>query len=64
MTPEIKNFLIRLLCLLIVAPIGGSALLGINELMEQARKENNRKKKFWALTSLMFFIGVVLGWLR
>ncbi|MCI5052510.1 MAG: hypothetical protein MRY21_05175 [Simkaniaceae bacterium] len=61
---ELKWFGLKLLMLLIIAPLFASALLYIIEKIELAWKENNRRKKFWALTMLMIFLGVFLGWLQ
>jgi hypothetical protein len=61
---EFKIFGLKVLCLLIVAPIFASALLQILDKIEKAWKENDRKKKFWSLTMLMIFVGVILGWLQ
>jgi|GEM_PF-1167775 len=61
---ELKIFGLKVLCLLIVAPIFASGLLQVIDKLEKAWKENDRKKKFWSLTLLMIFVGIILGWLR
>jgi len=61
---EFKSFGLKVLYLLIAAPLFASSLLFIIEKLEKAWKENNRAKKFWALTMLMIVVGIILGWLQ
>jgi hypothetical protein len=63
MFQEFKWLSIKVLCLVIVAPLLASSLLYIIEKIEHAWKIGNRRKKFMALTMLMIFMGVCLGWL-
>ena len=61
---EFKHFGLKIACLLIAAPLLASSLLYIIEKLERAWKLGDRKKKFWSLTMLMIFIGIILGWLQ
>lgn len=64
MLTELKIFGLKVLFLIIAAPLLASALLFIIDKLEKAWKLGDRKKKFWALTMLMIFVGVLLGWLQ
>ncbi len=60
---EFKMLGMKVLCLVIVAPLLASSLLYIIEKLESAWAVRSRKKKFYALTMLMVFVGVCCGWL-
>lgn len=63
MQHEFKIFGLKLLSLAIVAPLMGGGLLYISEKLESAWKQTSKKKKFWALTMLVAFLAICLGWL-
>ena len=64
MIDELKVFAIKLAGLLVIGPIIGFAMLKFSDLVEEARKTNNRKKK-WLVMCIIFgaFAGYI-GWLR
>ena len=64
MVSEFKIFFLKLISLILVAPIAGYALLLSSEQIEKAWKLGKRKKKWFALTSLFVFLAIVFGWLR
>lgn len=64
MYAEFKIFGIKFLSLAISAPVIAGGLLAISEKLEAAWKTNTKSKKFWALTMLVLFLGVCLGWLQ
>jgi hypothetical protein len=60
---EFKIFGLKAVSLAITAPLLDSSLLYIIGKIQTAWKIGDQKKKFFALTMLMVFIGVSLGWL-
>lgn len=61
MYSEFKAFGLKVLSLIIAAPLMGGGLLYILEIVEKAWKEGSRKTKIWALTMLATFIAICFG---
>ncbi len=60
---ELKILGLKILILLIAAPLLAASLLYIAEKIEDAWKLRDRKKKFQALLMLMVFAAIFFGWL-
>ncbi len=60
---ELKVLGLKILILLIAAPLLAASLLYIAEKIEDAWKLRDRKKKFQALLMLMVFAAIFFGWL-
>lgn len=63
MNIEIKQFLLKLVGLIIVSPLVGFIVLDIIKHIEIAKKAKG-KKKWLALSIIGILIGILLGWLR
>ena len=60
----VKFFLLRIVVLIVLAPLGGYAFLRFAEYFVKCWKSRNRRKMWVAMTSLFLAVAIIGGWLR
>lgn len=64
MFDELKLFAIKLGLLVLVAPLVGLSMLKFGDMVQDAWKTNNRKKKWIVMSTIFAFFAAYLGWLQ
>jgi hypothetical protein len=64
MSTELKIFGIKFAAFLLASPFAGFALLKMTDMIEEAWKSNNRRKKWIALSVLFFLFALLSGRLQ
>lgn len=64
MSVELKFFALRLLGILIIAPLAGWMLLRFVEKCESSWKSGNRRKQWIIMCGVFVLLAVIGGWLR
>lgn len=64
MAVELKVFAMRLLGILVIAPLGGWLLLRFIEKCENNWKSGNRRKRWMIMCGVFIILAGIGGWLR
>lgn len=61
---EARHVLIRLIMLLILAPLTAYVMLQCIEDLQKAWKTQNKKKKWRTMTLCLIYLGIIFGFLQ